>query len=107
MRKLLVSGDRADFTTLEFDTENRELRFLTNYAAPHNASWTEISCSHKSIDYLVGISEEDESGLLYTFQIDHDQQSYQITSQQQTPAAPAHCEYPILYSRGLQFNNPI
>lgn len=98
MRRLLISGDRTDFTTLEFDTANKNLRILANYAAPPNTSWTEHWSSHFGVDNLIGISEQDESGLLFAFQIDHNQKSCQITSQQQTPAGPAHCEFTLVQS---------
>jgi hypothetical protein len=93
MRRLLLSGDRANFTTLEFDTASNELRILADYTAPCNASWTERSCSQGSVDHVIGISEDEESALLYTFRIDHAQQSCEITSQQQTSAGPCHCKF--------------
>jgi 6-phosphogluconolactonase (cycloisomerase 2 family) len=95
MRRLLISGDRANFTTLEFDTTNSELRILADYAAPCNASWTERSCSQGGVDHLIGISEDEKSALVYTFQIDHDQQSCKITSQQETSAGPCHCKFSL------------
>ena len=90
--KLLISGDRADFTTLSFDPSKKQLSVLANYAAPPNASWTERSSSHGSIDRLIGLSEGDESGLLYSFEIDHARKNCKITSQQPTLAAPGYCE---------------
>lgn len=91
-RTLLISGNRAHFTTLALDLENKELSFVANYPAPANASWVEPSSSDGDISRLVGLSEDDESGLLYTFEIDHAQKTCEITSQQSTLGAPAHCE---------------
>ncbi|KAL4893489.1 putative isomerase YbhE [Aspergillus ambiguus] len=90
MRKLLISGERADFTTLALDLDRKELSILANYAAPFNASWVELSSSQGSIDRLVGLSEGNESGLLYIFEIDHAQKTCKITSQQPTMGAPGH-----------------
>ncbi|KAH7336741.1 Lactonase, 7-bladed beta-propeller-domain-containing protein [Pyrenochaeta sp. MPI-SDFR-AT-0127] len=88
--KILVSGERRDFTTLELDTSKKELLILANYAAPHNASWTDHFSSRGSVDFLIGISESDDSATVYTFQIDHAQQTCQVTSQQPTSAGPCH-----------------
>ncbi|KIV98823.1 uncharacterized protein PV09_09436 [Verruconis gallopava] len=88
--KLLVSGDRADFTLLAFNPVNNELGVIANYKAPFNASWVEVSASTHDIDHLIGLSEGDESGLLYTFKIDHVRNTCEITSQQPTLGAPAH-----------------
>lgn len=92
-RKLLISGERADFTTLAFDEDKAELRILANYPAPFNASWVELSSSKGGIDCLVGLSEGFESGSLYTFKIDHEHQTCTTTSSQPTLGAPAHCKY--------------
>ena len=89
--KLLISGERADFTTLALDLDKKELSILANYAAPFNSSWTELSSSQGGIDHLIGLSEGIESGLLYNFEIDHAQKTCKITSQQATLAAPSHC----------------
>lgn len=91
-RTLLVSGDRANFTTLALDTEKGELSVVANYPAPYNVSWVEPSSSAGGVDRLVGLSEGEESGLLYTFEINHEQKSCKITSQQPTLGAPAHCK---------------
>ncbi|GAT26303.1 hypothetical protein RIB2604_02008850 [Aspergillus luchuensis] len=89
--RLLLAGDRADFTTLEFDQKRGKLSILANYAAPFNASWVELSSSQRGLDQLVGLSEGNESGLLYTFEIDHLKKDYTITSQLPTLGAPGHC----------------
>ncbi|KAL4901550.1 hypothetical protein BDW74DRAFT_170019 [Aspergillus multicolor] len=88
--KLLVSGDRASFTTLSLDLTKKELNILAEYPAPYNASWVEPVSSQGSIDRSIGLSEGDESGLLYTFEIDHNAKTYSITSQQATLGAPGH-----------------
>lgn len=90
--KLLISGDRANFTTLALDLGKKQLSILANYTAPSNASWTERSSSDGRIDRLIGLSEDDESGLLYSFEIDHEQKTCNITSQKPTLGAPGHCE---------------
>ncbi|KAJ9144538.1 hypothetical protein NKR23_g5969 [Pleurostoma richardsiae] len=89
-RRLLVSGDRADFTTLTLDLDKKVLGVNANYPGPFNVSWVELSSSHGDVDRLVGLSEGIESGLLYTFEIDHSQKTCKITSQQTTLGAPAH-----------------
>lgn len=89
--RLLLAGDRADFTTLEFDQKRGKLSILANYAAPFNASWVELSSSQRGLDQLVGLSEGAESGLLYTFEIDHLKKDCTITSQLPTLGAPGHC----------------
>lgn len=90
--KVLVAGDRATFTTLSFDPEQKQLNVLADYTAPYNASWVEPLASSDGRDVLLGLSEGDESGSLYSFEIDHDKRKLLITSQQPTLAAPAHCE---------------
>lgn len=90
--KLLVSGERADFTTLALDVDQKELRVLANYPAPANASWVEPCKSNGRLDRLIGLSERDESGLLYTFEVDHEREACRITSQQPTLGAPGHCK---------------
>ena len=89
--RLLLAGDRADFTTLQFDQKKGKLSILANYAAPFNASWVELSSSQRGVDQLVGLSEGDESGLLYTLEIDHLEKDCTITSQLPTLGAPGHC----------------
>lgn len=89
--KILISGDRANFTTLSFDLITKELSVLANYAAPDNASWVEPLSSHGSLDHLVGLSEGEEAGLVYSFEIDHAQETCKITSQQPTLGSPGHC----------------
>ncbi|OJJ02458.1 hypothetical protein ASPVEDRAFT_151102 [Aspergillus versicolor CBS 583.65] len=88
--KLLVSGERANFTTLALDVDKKELRLLANYPAPHNASWVEPCKSQGSTDRLIGLSEGEEAGLLYTFEVDHEREACRITSQQPTLGAPGH-----------------
>ncbi|RMJ05056.1 hypothetical protein CDV36_014277 [Fusarium kuroshium] len=88
--KLLLSGDRANFTTVAVDLEKGELKVLANYLAPYNVSWAEPVSSHGNIDRLVGLSEGEESGLLFSFEIDHAHETCRITSQQPTLGAPAH-----------------
>ncbi|KAI8668541.1 hypothetical protein NCS55_00880300 [Fusarium keratoplasticum] len=87
---LLLSGDRANFTTVAVDFEKDELKVLANYPAPYNVSWAEPVSSHGNIDRLVGLSEGEESGLLFTFEVDHAKETCRITSQQPTLGAPAH-----------------
>ncbi|SPO00334.1 uncharacterized protein DNG_03179 [Cephalotrichum gorgonifer] len=89
-RTLLISGERADFTTLSLDLDKKKLSLVANYPAPSNASWVEPSSSHGDVDRLIGLSEIEESGLLYTFEIDHAQKTCRITSQQPTLGAPGH-----------------
>ena len=91
-RTLLLSGKRADFTTLTLDLNKKELRVNANYPAPPNSSWIEPSSSHRGVDRLIGLSETKNPGLLYTFEIDHANKSCKITSQQPTLDAPAHCK---------------
>lgn len=88
--KILISGDRADFTTLELDESANKLRILANYTAPHNANWTELVSSPGGVDHFIGISESEDSPKVYTFQIDHAQQTCQITSQRSTSDGPCH-----------------
>lgn len=96
---LLISGNRGHFTTLTFAPDKGDLRVLAQYPAPFNASWIEPSSSQGGIDRLVGLSEGTESGSLYTFEIDHAQETCRITSQRPTLGAPAHCEHslPIVF----------
>lgn len=90
--KLLVSGERANFTTLALDADKKELRAVANYPAPYNASWVEPCKSQGSTDRLIGLSEGEEAGLLYTFEVDHEREACRITSQQPTLGAPGHCK---------------
>ncbi|KAH0847486.1 hypothetical protein FOPE_00869 [Fonsecaea pedrosoi] len=87
---LLLSGDRANFTTLTLDLDRKELSVAANYPGPYNVSWVEPSSSQGDLDRLVGLSEGLETGLLYTFEIDQTQKTCKITSQQPTLGAPAH-----------------
>ncbi|KAM5344355.1 hypothetical protein ACJ41O_012892 [Fusarium nematophilum] len=89
-RTLLISGNRANFTTLTFHLDKKELSVVANYPAPENVSWVEPSSSHGGVDRLVGLSEGTESGLLYTFEINHAQKTCKLTSQRPTLGAPAH-----------------
>lgn len=91
-RTLLISGQRDTFTTLTLDVDKGELSTIAEYPGPFNVSWVETSSSHGDVDRLVGLSEGTESGLLYTFEIDHTQKTCNITSQKPTLGAPAHCK---------------
>lgn len=91
-RKLLISGDRTEFTTLEFDDSKLDLHVLGNYKAPHNASWIERISTNGNIDQLIGLSEGDERGLLYSFEVDHIHRTCTITSCLPTLGAPGHCK---------------
>lgn len=90
--RLLLSGDRGTFTVLELNLDKNELRILDDYPAPYNASWVEHCSTRDGISTFVGLSEEDEEGSLYTFEIDGTKKTCVITSQQPTLGAPAHCE---------------
>ncbi|CAH0022326.1 unnamed protein product [Clonostachys rhizophaga] len=87
---ILLSGDRVNFTTVSFDANRKKLTVTANYPSPFNASWVEPSSSLGPIDRLIGLSEGIESGSLYTFEIDHQQQTCKITSLKTTLGAPAH-----------------
>jgi hypothetical protein len=50
MRRLLISGEQANFIALEFDAMKTEIRILADYAAPYNTSWAERSFSQGSLD---------------------------------------------------------
>lgn len=93
IRRLLISGARKSFTILSLDDEKGELRKLVDFPAPYNASWVELSSSQGDRPCLIGLSEGEESGLLYTFEIDHEKLDCTLTSQQATLGAPAHCEF--------------
>lgn len=93
IHRLLVSGERKSFTTLSFDDGNGELRKLVDFPAPYNASWVELSSSQEDRQCLIGLSEGEESGFLYTFEIDHERLKCTLTSQQATLGAPAHCKF--------------
>lgn len=90
--RLLLSGQRSCFTSVAFDEKTKKLDILADYQAPYNASWVEPWASNDSLTQLIGLSEGDDSGLLYTFEIDHSRASCRITSQQPTRGAPAHCK---------------
>ncbi|KAF4949923.1 hypothetical protein FSARC_13344 [Fusarium sarcochroum] len=81
---ILLSGDRANFTTLAVDLEKGEIEIVADYPAPENVSWVEPESSTGNIDRLIGLSEGEESGLLFTFEIDHSKKTCNITSQQPT-----------------------
>ncbi|KAJ4263381.1 hypothetical protein NW762_006200 [Fusarium torreyae] len=87
---LLLSGDRANFTTLAVDLEKGEIKVAADYPAPENVSWVEPESSNGDVDRLIALSEGEESGLLFTFEIDHAKKTCNITSQQPTLGAPAH-----------------
>ncbi|KAI1439933.1 putative isomerase YbhE [Annulohypoxylon stygium] len=87
---LLISGDRANITTLSLDLEKKELSVVANYPAPKDSSWIELSSSKGNVDGLVGLSEDLVDGYLYTFEIDHERKIIKITSRQPTLGAPAH-----------------
>ncbi|OAL44456.1 putative isomerase YbhE [Pyrenochaeta sp. DS3sAY3a] len=89
-RRILLSGDRSEFTTLEFDDVKGSLNILAHYSAPYNASWVERSSSYGEVDGLVGLSEGEDAGLLYTFEINHSQKASIITSCLPTLGAPGH-----------------
>lgn len=93
IHRLLVSGERKSFTALSFDDEEGELRKLVDFPAPYNASWVELSSSQGDRQCLIGLSEDEESGLLYTSEIDHERLKCTLTSQQATLGAPAHCKF--------------
>lgn len=95
-RTLLISGHRANFTTLCLDVDKEELSILAEYPAPFNVSWVEPWSSRGDVDSLIGLSEGSEAGLLYTFEIDHARISCNITSQKSTLGDPAHCKYEVL-----------
>lgn len=88
---ILLSGDRANYSVLSFDTEKQELNVVASYPAPYNVSWAERESTRGQVDRFVGLSEGEEAGLLYTFEIDHVNNACQITSQQESLGAPAHC----------------
>lgn len=91
-RKILLSGDRDDFTVVAFDTDKQTLRVIANHPAPANASWIEPESEYGGVARFVGLSEGKADGLLYTFEIDHAKNTCKITSQQPTLGNPAHCE---------------
>ncbi|KAK2604478.1 hypothetical protein N8I77_007405 [Diaporthe amygdali] len=98
-RTLLISGKRANFTTLVLDVDKKELSIVADYPGPFNVSWVEPSSSHGNVDCLIGLSEGDDSGLLYTFEIDHAQKVCKITSQKSTTGAPAHFLGIVIHTR--------
>ncbi|KAM0489703.1 hypothetical protein ACHAP8_012312 [Fusarium lateritium] len=87
---LLLSGDRANFTTLAVDLQKGEITIIADYPAPENVSWVEPESSNEDVDRLIALSEGEESGLLFTFELDHSKKTCNITSQQPTLGAPAH-----------------
>lgn len=96
VRNLLISGDRANFTTLAFDEGEKKLTILANYKGVFNASWVEPISSQGNVHNLVGLSEGTEGGLLYTFEVNFVQKTLKIKSQQPTRGAPAHCEFELI-----------
>lgn len=90
--RLLISGQRSSFTTLSFHDESKQLNILAEYEAPSNASWVEPWSCKDNLTKSIGLSEGEDTGLLYTFEIDHEKQKCRITGQQPTRGAPAHCE---------------
>ena len=93
--RLLISGDRPHFTTLSFNPRTSTLSIDANYPGPYNASWVEPASSVVGVDRLIGLSEGEDAGLLFTFEINHAKKTFTITSQQPTLGAPAHCENTI------------
>lgn len=91
MPKLLLSGERENFTVVSFEPEQRTISVDAQYPAPFNASWIEPQRVNGQVDQLIGLSEGEEAGLVYTFEIDHGTKTSRITSQQFTLGAPAHC----------------
>jgi hypothetical protein len=57
VQRILLSGERANFTVLELDEAGGKLDFVADYKAPFNASWIEPSSSQGNTDYLVGLSD--------------------------------------------------
>lgn len=94
--RLIVSGDRPTFTVLEFDPAHSALKVERNYPAPYNCSWLEKSPfrqqSDGAVDKLFALSEGEEKGELFTFQLDG--KNIKITSREPTLGAPAQCELP-------------
>ncbi|KAK9466981.1 putative isomerase YbhE [Lipomyces arxii] len=89
-RKLLLSGERADFTVVDFDEGSKKLSIVANYPSPENASWVETTSTEGSVNRFIGLSGGLSVGSLYTFEIDHANDTCKITSQQPTLGAPAH-----------------
>ncbi|KAH7002992.1 Lactonase, 7-bladed beta-propeller-domain-containing protein [Fusarium venenatum] len=87
---LLLSGDRANFTTLAVDLQKGEIKIVADYRAPESVSWIELESSNGDVDRLIALSEGEESGLLFTFELNHSKKTCIITSQQPTLGAPAH-----------------
>lgn len=90
--KLLISGDREEFTTLALDADAKKLSIIANYQAPYNVSWVERSSSCGDVDRLIGFSEGLEKGFIFTFDMDHSKSTFNYTSQQPCLGAPAHCK---------------
>nr|KIR46978.1 hypothetical protein I312_03874 [Cryptococcus bacillisporus CA1280] len=90
--RLIASGDRPTFTVLEFDPAHSALKLERNYPAPYNCSWLEKSPfrqqSDGTVDKLFALSEGDEKGELFTFELDG--KDIKITSREPTLGAPAH-----------------
>ncbi|KAL1856425.1 hypothetical protein VTK73DRAFT_8282 [Phialemonium thermophilum] len=88
--RLLLSGDRKTFTTVNFDAEKKSLTVLADYTAPPDVSWVEPTSSSGDVDRLVGLSEQTGEGELFTFDIDHGRKTCSFTSKKKTLGAPAH-----------------
>ncbi|OXC67696.1 hypothetical protein AYX13_03782 [Cryptococcus neoformans] len=97
--RLIASGDRPSFTVLEFDPAQSALKLEHNYPAPHNCSWLEKSPFRQggdsTVDKLFALSEGDEKGELFTFELDG--KDVTITSREPTLGAPA--QFQILSDR--------
>lgn len=91
-RTLLLSGDRAEFSALCFDTKTKKVILLGSYAAPKNASWVEFLSSQGDTKHFIGLSETEDLGWLYSFEINEVQKTCQITSREPTSGDPAHCK---------------
>ncbi|WVQ89383.1 hypothetical protein IAS59_003140 [Cryptococcus gattii] len=97
--RLIVSGDRPTFTVLEFDPAHSALKVERNYPAPYNCSWLEKSPfrqqSDSAVDKLFALSEGEEKGELFTFELDG--KDIKITSREPTLGAPA--QFQVLSDR--------
>ncbi|KIR29558.1 hypothetical protein I309_01627 [Cryptococcus deuterogattii LA55] len=97
--RLIASGDRPTFTVLKFDPAHSALNLERNYPAPYNCSWLEKSPfrqqSDSAVDKLFGLSEGDEKGELFTFELDG--KGIKITSREPTLGAPA--QFQVLSDR--------
>ncbi|ODO10048.1 hypothetical protein I350_02273 [Cryptococcus amylolentus CBS 6273] len=98
-RRLLISGDRSTFTTLQFDPVRRSLQVKHDYPAPYNCSWLEISPFARengaAWDKLFALSEGQEVGEVFTFELHGEE--LEITSRAPTLGAPA--QFQVLSDR--------